>query len=548
LFRTRAILASKTSGTASPTLVLTNGETITLVYVDSAKTENRVSVPIDTIAPVISDVASDPAYNEAVITWTTDKPSDSLVRFGTSAGDDSFLTRSGYVAESTTEHEVQLSGLLADRTYYFKVVSRDDAGNIQSSDNGGKLFTVRTLKPITPPWSDSLESGHSGWAVYNDTSGSGAVLPGDPSDDGSGDSLSASGWDFGIPKNGFGVNAHSTTNVWATNLNGDSVDYAVTDLISPAISLVGGNKATLRFWQNYDFTSSSAGGTDDNPFGDVLVEAGQVALSSDNGATWNDLYVVQNELSDGWEEVELDVTRFVGKVVRFRFNYQLFSFNATARLGWLLDDFSVELNTVASTSIVVTNNLAQASFTIHGPTNRLVTGSGMSFRTNLPAGTYSIEWNAVPFYIAPSPQTNQLGTNVNDLVFTGTYTFPDINRNGISDLWEKQYFGSVNPLYTGRGDSDHDGVSDLEEFLAGTNPTDAASVFRLQNPETLPNGTVRLTWNTVANHAYQVEVSTNLGTWQSVTDPLIATGTSQSTTLPALDPHLPYFFRVRVSP
>jgi hypothetical protein len=526
--------------------VVTNGETLTAVYIDGARTENTVAVPIDTVPPVISGVAADPAYNEAVITWTTDKPSDSLVRFGTSAGDDSFLNRSAYDAGSSTDHAVQLTGLLADHVYYFKVVSRDDAGNIGSDDAAGKLYSIRTLTPLVPPWTDGLETGHSGWAVYNDSGGTGATLPGDPTDDGSGDTLSGSGWDFGVPKNGLGIVAHSGTNVWATNLNGDSVDFAISDLISPAISLVGGNKATLRFWQNYDFTSSSAGGGDDT-FGDFLVEAGQVALSTDNGASWNDLYTVQNDLSDGWEQVEVDVTQFVGKVVRFRFNYQLFSFNPVARLGWLLDDFNVQLNTVASTSLVVSNNLAQASFILHGPTNLVVNGAGLVFRTNVPSGTYSIEWKPVPYFITPAPMTNTLGASTNALVFTGTYTFPDKNGNGISDLWETAFFGSVNPLYTGRGDTDGDGVSDLAEFIAGTSPKDSSSVFRLKDPQTLPNGTVRLEWNTVPGRSYRLEVSTNFKLWQPVTDNLTGTGSAQSTTLPALDPHLPYFFRVWVS-
>ena len=548
VFRTRAVLGARATGTAPPTLVVTNGETLTAVYIDGAHTENTVAVPIDTVPPIVSGVAADPAYNEAVITWTTDKPSDSLVRFGTSAGDDSFLNRSAYVSESTTDHEVQLSGLLADHVYYFKVVSRDDAGNIGSDDAAGKLYSVRTLTPLLPPWTDGLEKGHAGWAVYNDSGGTGATLPGDPTDDGSGDTLSGSGWDFGVPVNTYGVTAHSGTNVWATNLNGDSVDYAISDLISPAISLVGGNKATLRFWQNYDFTSASAGGGDDDTFGDFLVEAGQVALSTDDGATWNDLYTVQDDLSDGWEPVEVDVTQFVGNIVRFRFNYQLFSFNPSPRLGWLLDDFSVDLNTVASTSLVVSNNLAQATFILRGPTNLVVNGAGLVFRTNVPSGTYSIEWKPVPYYIAPGPQTNTLGTSTNALVFNGNYTFPDKNGNGISDLWETAFFGSVNPLYTGRGDTDGDGASDFAEFIAGTSPKDSTSSFQLKDPQTLSNGTVRLEWTTVPGHSYRLDVTTDFKVWQPVTDTLTATDATLSTTLPALDPHLAYFFRVWVTP
>ena len=73
-------------------------------------------------------------------------------------------------------------------------------------------------------------------------------------------------------------------------------------------------------------------------------------------------------------------------------------------------------------------------------------------------------------------------------------------------------------------------------------------MLQLHLPETLANGTVRLSWDTVLGRAYRLEVSTDFKTWQAVTDLAPASTTSLSTTLPALDPHLPYFFRVLVSP
>ena len=55
--------------------------------------------------------------------------------------------------------------------------------------------------------------------------------------------------------------------------------------------------------------------------------------------------------------------------------------------------------------------------------------------------------------------------------------FIDANGNGIPDAWELAYFGH---LVSGSGDSDGDGVSDLQEYLDGTNPTNALSaLYRL---------------------------------------------------------------------
>jgi Concanavalin A-like lectin/glucanases superfamily/Bacterial TSP3 repeat len=48
--------------------------------------------------------------------------------------------------------------------------------------------------------------------------------------------------------------------------------------------------------------------------------------------------------------------------------------------------------------------------------------------------------------------------------------FIDMNRNGLPDSWEMQYFGNLNQ--TTNGDYDGDGISNLQEYLNGTDPTD----------------------------------------------------------------------------
>jgi len=54
----------------------------------------------------------------------------------------------------------------------------------------------------------------------------------------------------------------------------------------------------------------------------------------------------------------------------------------------------------------------------------------------------------------------------------------DADGDGLPDSWELAYFGNLDQ--TAVGDFDGDGVSNLDEFLQGTNPTDSASaLFRL---------------------------------------------------------------------
>ncbi len=546
LFRGRFVLdITNSPATTQPRLPATHGDVFRATYLDSTQNPMAAEARVDTFPPKISGVEFDPAYSEAVITWTTDKPTDALVRFGESRGDDSFLTKSAYSSEFGTSHELVMTGLAPDRRYFFQVVSRDAAGNVTVDSRGGKFYTFRTLTPLPTPWRDTLERGTAGWAVYNDDGGTGAIIGDD--DDGGGE-FAAQGWQHGKPLNQQSVTAHSGENVWATNLEGQPVDFAITDLISPVINLVGGNRATLRFMQNYRFGSGAGGGGDeDDPFGDFVLEAGQVALTTDNGLTWKDLYVVDQEVSDGWEEVEVDISRYVGNVIRLRFNYQLFAFNTTDRLGWLLDDVSIEMNSVAASSVVVENNMSQAHFKIAGAPGGIVDGVGVLFRTNLPPATYVITWLEVPYYITPSPQTNTLAANL-EVVFRGSYGFPDANQNGVSDLWEQQVLGGLIPANEAQRDTDGDGALDAVEFMHGTDPKDRASVLRLVGPIAQSNRTVRFEWPTTVGRTYRLEVSNDLEQWVSAGEPLRGAGNTQGVNLSALDPRLNYFFRVLVVP
>ena len=541
VFRGRFTVSPSDATPAVDRIPARNGSRIVATYLDSGAQVGTAEAVVDTKAPKISGVATDAAYNEAYIVWITDKPTDALVRFGESGGDASFLSRTAYSAELSTEHEVLIRGLLPDRDYFFQVVSRDAAGNWTRDDNGGAQYVVRTLTPLKAPWTDDLEVERPGWAVYNDNGGTGAAFPGD--DEEGGGELQGTGWTWGAPRNSSGTGAHSGSRVWATNLNGDDVDFGISDLVSPAISLVGGNRAKLRFWQYYDFSAS--GGTEDDPFGDFVLEAAQVALSTDNGATWKDLYVVADEFSSGWEEVEVDLTKFLGSVIRLRFNYQLFSFNPAPRLGWLLDDIAVEMTTLPEGTLTVTNNLAQASFVLTGPVT--VSGEGLTLRTNIPPGQYVVTWQPVPFHETPAPQTNTLVMGV-PLTVRGDYRFVDANGNGISDAWEIRFFGSVRAGYSGGEDTDGDGVTDGVEWQMGTVPTDPLSRLMLGAPEVLSDGRVRFQWPTTPGHEYRFETSNDLFQWLPASGVTRGAGSPLGVTLPALDPRMPFFFRLVVIP
>lgn len=82
----------------------------------------------DTSAPVISRVqASSVGVSTAVVTWTTNEPSDSQVDYGVTTA---YGSSSPLDSALVTTHSVALTGLTDATTYHLRVRSRDAAGNL----------------------------------------------------------------------------------------------------------------------------------------------------------------------------------------------------------------------------------------------------------------------------------------------------------------------------------------------------------------------------------------------------------------------------------
>lgn len=93
----------------------------------------------------------------------------------------------------------------------------------------------------------------------------------------------------------------------------------------------------------------------------------------------------------------------------------------------------------------------------------------------------------------------------------------DSDGDGMDDSWELANFGTLSR--DGTVDFDSDGVSDLNEFLAGTNPTDSASYLRLDvNAHT--STTCLLGFRAVAGKTYTVQYRdlVDNGPWQKLAD------------------------------
>jgi hypothetical protein len=123
----------------------------------------------------------------------------------------------------------------------------------------------------------------------------------------------------------------------------------------------------------------------------------------------------------------------------------------------------------------------------------------------------------------------------------------DTDGDGIADAWELLHFGN---LTTANATSNFDGdpATDLQEYLADTDPKDASSYLRITNYATAPTGTTNLlTWTTTLTRLYHVQESLNLGApiWYDSTLGLISPD-GATTTRNTTDTNAPIrFYRVQ---
>jgi len=214
--------------------------------------------------------------------------------------------------------------------------------------------------------------------------------------------------------------------------------------------------------------------------------------------------------------------------------------------------FRVQVRTdvVTQGSISLSKNLGQGTWSLFPLSTPGLVQSGVTPAvtfSNLDAGQYVVQFGNVPYYQTPASQTNTLAAG-STLSFTGNYTFLDANQNGISDAWETACFGSVATNRTQLTDTDHDGMTDYAEFIAGTDPTNAASRFYFTGETILSNRLVQIQWTVATNRLYQLNVSTNLSGWLPVSGWLQASnGPTMNCTVTNTGDGS-HFYRVQVQP
>jgi hypothetical protein len=155
------------------------------------------------------------------------------------------------------------------------------------------------------------------------------------------------------------------------------------------------------------------------------------------------------------------------------------------------------------------------------------TGSNTMLTAASPGSSWTLSRNAKPaingdgsVVAFQSWNPNLAANDVNRVldVFAGTlqpWGTVDSDGDGIPDLWMIHYFGHptgmASDLSLAQDDADGTGMSNLQKYLAGLDPTNPASVLSLQIQAQIPSpNNVTLSWPAVPGKNYQVQFKNDL--------------------------------------
>ena len=283
-----------------------HGDLLTVSYTSPSDDEYSVTVPIDDLAPVITNVTIVRLGDDFVtVGWQTDESSDSFGIIGTSlpldtntwSGSEAFVDWG--VTQAVYSHTVDLTGLEDETRYYAAVRSSDPAGNTATAptnlaslvDDDYLLIATLARKII---FEDDMEAGEGRWTHtgLHDV------------------------WERGLPTSGPNE-AASGDNCWATRLDGPYPNVMNAWLMSQPIVVELNPRIAFAHWLTL--------GRGDRAFVEV-----------NGGSGWVPQVVLTDD-SEGWETMTISLSQsFENRPIQVRFRLQ--SDGSRVASGWYVDD------------------------------------------------------------------------------------------------------------------------------------------------------------------------------------------------------------------
>ena len=192
-----------------------------------------------------------------------------------------------------------------------------------------------------------------------------------------------------------------------------------------------------------------------------------------------------------------------------------------------------------------TNRVPVIRFIIESPVAITPTNSG-PFMGGIWTGRITVLEAATNLFLRALDPDGHAGVGNNFAVDSAA----DSNGNGLPDAWETRYFGSLNAPGGGADeDPDGDGLTNAQEYHAGTNPRNGGSGVRIHSV-LLARGDAQIRFLSVAGRSYRVERATALGSanWTVIAEGLAGSGGVMQVTDPGAATQQNMFYRVRVVP
>lgn len=164
-------------------------------------------------------------------------------------------------------------------------------------------------------------------------------------------------------------------------------------------------------------------------------------------------------------------------------------------------------------------------------------------RSGLTPGTFNIQFTPIAGYQTPENQSVTVVAGT-----TQTYSINYQSSQTPQESWRQSNFGTTSNTGSSADtfDFDNDGFTNLQEYVAGTNPTRGVDFFKAKNPKRIGN-LFSLSTEGKMGRTYLLERSANLSSWITIAFQGPLGADAEVTLTDPASTGTAFFYRIRVS-